>query len=81
MEKFWQSLPKKFGGIDPHKPAFISDTLKLTTGDILIMQALYAAETGELEWDWFAVFQAVALRTGMQISQHFPNLSKKFTQK
>lgn len=81
MEKFWQSLPKKFGGIDPNKPAFISDTLKLTTGDILIMQALYAAETGELEWDWFAVFQAIALRTGIQISQHFPNLSKKFTQK
>lgn len=47
----------------------------LSVGDITVMQALHAAETGELEWDWKSAFSALALRGAVSA---FPRLQKKF---
>ncbi len=61
-------------------------TSVLTVGDVGVMQALYAAEQGKLEWDWKSAFQALAFRVGMKggekvpdiLKQKFPKLAQKY---
>ncbi len=44
------------------------------------MQALHAAETGKLEWDWTAAFCAIGLRIGMAAAEsHFPKLFERYS--
>ena len=60
--------------------------LAFTSWDVAVMQALHAAETGNIEWDWMSAFQALAFRVGMKgtqklpdiIAKQFPNLSTKW---
>lgn len=52
--------------------------LVLTIGDIAVMQGLYAAEHGKLEWSWEAAFVALAFRGGPQVAKLFPQLRAKF---
>lgn len=42
------------------------------------MQALYAAENGELSWSWEAVFIALAFRGGAKVAEYFPNLTARW---
>lgn len=50
----------------------------LSAGDIAVMQALHAVETGKLEWDWTAAFSALVMRVGITAAgKMFPRLSAK----
>lgn len=60
--------------VDPSKTMIVRDTIRLSTGDIAVLQALHAAETGKLETDWKALAAVVAFRGMTQ----FPNLLKRF---
>lgn len=54
----------------------------LTAGDIAVMQALHAAETGKMEWDWGAAFSALVFRAGAtSVEKILPKLMDKFRNK
>ncbi len=64
--------------VDPNQPVTfrnaVGNTVKLSVGDIAVMQALYAAETGKLETDWKALAAIVTFRG---LTQIFPNIMAK----
>jgi|GEM_PF-1033585 hypothetical protein len=54
------------------------ETIALTAGDIAVMQGLYAAENGKIEWSWEAFFVAIAFRGGAKVAELFPKLTARF---
>lgn len=85
MEKFvtgpW--VERYLKGVSAATPiGKIGETLTLTAGDVAAMQILHAAETGNLEFGWEALFVALAFRIGMKgASERFPKLKEKFSKK
>ncbi len=74
-----------FGLKDSNKLFVLLDLPALTVGDIAVMQAMHAAETGKFELDMLGVYQGLAFRVGMKgtewLIKQFPNISEKFRQR
>lgn len=75
----------KFGLQNNAKTYMLADFPVLTAGDIAVMQAMHAAETGNLEFDMLWALQGMAFRIGFRgtesLIKTFPNLAEKFKAK
>jgi hypothetical protein len=84
----------KFGMKNNMKTYMLADYPVLTAGDIAVMQAMHAVETGKIPYDsekgefhidWLGVFQGMAFRIGMRGTEslvaNFPNFAQKFKEK